>query len=247
MSSKQGKEQNKKSNPQNGNIKVNLAFGAQGALKAAQKNHIIILVDTLRASTTITTALDNGAKKIFTTTTVEEAKKLAKQIKEKIILAGERHGFRIQGFQLGNSPLEYDSKIVKGKVIILTTTNLTRVAKSAHNSSHLFIGCLINAKSAAQKAKKTALEAGKPISIIHVGKLEQKAPEDYIAAQTIKNYIQNKTIPQSIPQKILKTPNAQYLTKIGFQRDVQYCSKLNTTTTVPIYKNRAFQKSKTNY
>ncbi|MFB0560465.1 MAG: 2-phosphosulfolactate phosphatase [Candidatus Lokiarchaeia archaeon] len=242
MLSQQEKEKKQKQKYENCKINVSLAFGAQGALKAAQKKHIIILVDTLRASTTITTALDNGAKKILTTTTVDEAKKLALQIRKNTILAGERYGFKIKGFQLGNSPLEYTSQIVEGKIIILTTTNLTRVANSAQNTSHLFIGCLINAQSVAQKAKKTAQETGKPITIIHVGRLDQNAPEDYITAQTIKNYIQNKTLPQNIPQKIIKTPNAQYLIQIGYQKDVQYCSQLNTTTTVPIYKNKAFQK-----
>lgn len=240
MLSKQEKEQKEKQKYKN--IKVSLAFGAQGALKAAQKKHIIILVDTLRASTTITTALDNGAKKIIPITTVEEAKKLAQQIGKDTILAGERYGIKVKGFQLGNSPLEYTSQRVEGKIIILTTTNLTQVANSAKNTPHLFIGCLINAKSVAQKAKKTAQKTGNPITIIHVGRLKQKAPEDYITAQTIKNYIQNKTLPQNIPQKILKTPNAKYLIQIGYQKDVQYCSQLNTTTTVPIYENKAFKK-----
>ncbi len=242
MLPKQGKKQNKKRIHENIKTKVSLAFGAQGALKAAQKNHIILLVDTLRASTTITTALDNGAKKIITTTTVEEAKKIAQQIRENVILAGERQGFKIKGFQLGNSPLEYIPQRVKGKIIILTTTNLTRIANSAQNASHLLIGCLINAQSAAQKAKITAQETGKPITIIHVGRLNKKAPEDYITAQTIKNCIQNKSLPKNIAQKILETPNAQYLAHIGYRKDVEYCSQLNITATVPIYKNQAFQK-----
>jgi 2-phosphosulfolactate phosphatase len=224
------------------NIKASLAFGAQGALKATQKNHIIVLVDTLRASTTITTALDNGAKKIITTTTVEEAKKLAQKIGKNTILAGERYGFKIQNFQLGNSPLEFTSQNVKGKVIILTTTNFTQVANIVQNTTHVLIGCLINAQSVAQKAKRFYRETGKPITIIHIGRLNQHAPEDYITAQTIKNYILNKNPPQNIPQKILKTPNAQYLIQIGYQKDVEYCSQLNTTTTVPIYKNQSIQK-----
>lgn len=224
------------------NIKTSLAFGAQGALKASQKNHIIVLVDTLRASTTITTALDNGAEKIITTTNVEEAEKLAQQFGKKTILAGERHGFKIQNFQLGNSPLEFTPQMVKGKIIILTTTNFTQVANIVQNNFHVLIGCLINAQSAAQKAKRIAIETGKPITIIHVGRLNQHAPEDYITAQTIKNYVQNKNPPPNVPQKILKTPNAQYLTQIGYQKDVQYCSQLNTTTTVPIYKNQSIQK-----
>ncbi|WXG40803.1 MAG: 2-phosphosulfolactate phosphatase [Candidatus Freyarchaeum deiterrae] len=223
-------------------IKVNLAFGEQGALKASQKNHIIVLVDTLRASTTITTALDNGAKKIITTTTVEEAKKIAKLIRKNIILAGERHGFKIKNFQLGNSPLEFTPQRVKGKTIILTTTNLTRVANSTQNASNVLIGCLINAKSVAQKAEKTARKKGNSITIIHVGRLDQHAPEDYITAQTIKNYILNQPLPQNTAQKIFKSPNAQYLIQIGYQKDVEYCSRINTTTTVPIYKNQSIQK-----
>ncbi len=236
------KERKRSQNHRDVGIRVDLSFGAQGALKAAQKNHILMLVDTLRASTTITTALDNGAKKIITTAGIEKAKILAQQFGENALLAGERYGIRINGFHLGNSPLEYTPQKVKGKVIILTTTNLTRVAESAQNTSNLLIGCLINAKSAAQMAKKIAKNTSKPITIIHVGRLNHFAYEDYITAQTIKSYIQNKPLPKNIPQKILETPNAQYLIQIGYKKDVEYCSQLNITTTVPIYRDRAFQK-----
>ena len=97
------------------------------------KDKNIVIIDVLRASTTIITALHHGAKEIIPVSTVENAVKISGSLFGDVTLrAGERNAKMIEGFNLGNSPLEYTEEVVKGKSIILMTTNGS-VAMSKEN------------------------------------------------------------------------------------------------------------------
>ncbi len=91
-------------------------------------NKTVIIIDILRATSVITTAINNGCKKVIPVLTVEEAKDIAKNSKEDIILGGERNALKIDGFNFSNSPLEYTKKCVEGKTVVLSTTNGTRLS-----------------------------------------------------------------------------------------------------------------------
>ena len=94
---------------------------------AALTGGIAVIADILRASTTITHALANGAKRVIPCGTVDEALDLRRQhTDEQILLGGERGGLKIEGFDLSNSPDDYDSATVTGKSIGFTTTNGTK-------------------------------------------------------------------------------------------------------------------------
>src|SRR3989304_5956874 len=85
---------------------------------------VAVVIDSLRATTTMVHALASGASEVLFFEQIEEAKAAAARLgKEKSVLAGEREGLPIEGFDIGNSPLECTPEIVKGKTLILTTTN----------------------------------------------------------------------------------------------------------------------------
>src|SRR5579862_5531230 len=90
---------------------------------------IVVIIDVLRATSTIATALYNGAKSIIPVDSVAECIKLGKQMD--VITAGERDGKIADGLKYGNTPLQYTSKFVKGKTLVLTTTNGTRLLHMA--------------------------------------------------------------------------------------------------------------------
>lgn len=90
---------------------------------------IVVIIDVLRATSTITNALYNGAKSIIPVDSVAECIKLGKQMD--VITAGERDGKIAEGLKYGNTPLQYTSKFVKGKTLVLTTTNGTRLLHMA--------------------------------------------------------------------------------------------------------------------
>ena len=90
---------------------------------------IVVIIDVLRATSTIATALHNGAKSIIPVDSVAECIRIGKQIDS--ITAGERDGQIAEGLEYGNSPFEYPREFIEGKTLVLTTTNGTRLLQMA--------------------------------------------------------------------------------------------------------------------
>jgi 2-phosphosulfolactate phosphatase len=102
---------------------------------------IVVVIDILRATSAITTALYNGVAKMIPVATVEEAKALQQK---GYIAAAERNGEMIEGFELGNSPFGYMNTKVKGKTIAISTTNGTQAIAIAKNASQIIVGSFLN-------------------------------------------------------------------------------------------------------
>ena len=109
---------------------------------------IAVIIDVLRASSTIVTALHNGAKSVIPCGTPEAAKKIRTESSScDVLLGGERGGVVIEGFDCGNSPTEYAAARVAGKTIAFTTTNGTRALLKAAAAETILIGAFVNRKS----------------------------------------------------------------------------------------------------
>src|SRR5664279_1640472 len=93
------------------------------------KSSIVVIIDILRATSTIANALHNGAKSIIPVDSVADCIKLGKQLD--VITAGERDGKIAEGLKYGNTPLQYTPGFIKGKTLVLTTTNGTRLLHMA--------------------------------------------------------------------------------------------------------------------
>ncbi len=104
----------------------------------------VVVIDCLRASTCIVTALAAGATAVYAFLTVEEAVAFRGRRPE-ALLGGERGGARIEGFDLGNSPREYTTESVGGREVIMTTTNGTRLLASATRARRIFVAGFVNA------------------------------------------------------------------------------------------------------
>ncbi len=112
---------------------------------AALSGGIAVIADILRASTTITHALANGALRVIPCGTVDEALHLRKtHSNETVLLGGERGGVKIEGFELSNSPDDYDTSTVSGRTIGFTTTNGTKALLRASEAERSIIGCFAN-------------------------------------------------------------------------------------------------------
>ena len=105
--------------------------------------HTSVVIDILRASTTIVTALVAGAEKIIPCLEIEEARQLAKQ-RPGSLLGGERGGKPLPGFDFGNSPAEYSAEKVQGRTIVFTTTNGTKAMTRCMGSGRILIGAIVN-------------------------------------------------------------------------------------------------------
>jgi len=108
----------------------------------------VVVIDVLRASTSIIYALEAGAAQVIPCREVDQARALAKKFPAgDVLLGGERGGLPINGFDLGNSPGEYSADRVAGKTIILTTTNGTRAIEHARRADRILIGAFVNASA----------------------------------------------------------------------------------------------------
>lgn len=120
------------------------------------REHAVVVIDVLRATTTIITALQNGASKIIPCVEIEDAQK-ARMVLQRGLLGGERKGLKIEGFDLGNSPLEYSPQVVAGQTIFMATTNGTPAMKVCREAKSVLIGGFINAQAIVNRLKDERL------------------------------------------------------------------------------------------
>ncbi|MBP1989055.1 2-phosphosulfolactate phosphatase [Paenibacillus eucommiae] len=209
----------------------------------------VIVIDVLRATSTMITALDEGIRGIIPVETVLQAKELQKPGD---ILGGERMCRKIPGFDYGNSPLEYKNEAIRGKRLIMTTTNGTRGFHKAERAEFVLAGALLNGKSCAL----AAAEIKRDIVIICAGTQDVFALEDGLCAGQIVDALvlllgeanaslndlataMRSTFLQlqaNIPDVLLRCSNGKRLSKLGFRGDVEYCAQLNMTETVPLWR-----------
>ena len=104
---------------------------------------VVVIIDIFRATSTITTALDNGACSVIPVASVEECISIGKSL-DNSLTAGERDGKVAAGLEYGNSPLEYPRSFVEGKTLVLTTTNGTRLLHMVQDAGMIVIGSFLN-------------------------------------------------------------------------------------------------------
>jgi 2-phosphosulfolactate phosphatase len=146
---------------------------------------VCVVFDILRATTSMITALANGAEAIIPVVEISEALAL-RQKNPKVLLAGERHGVRIRAdltgsidFDLGNSPREFTAEKVSGKIIVMTTTNGTRALRACAGARMILVSSFLNLR-----ATTNWLREKNPAHLILVcsGTVDEPALEDVLAA-----------------------------------------------------------------
>lgn len=124
---------------------LDVFFSANSFLEDELRNKTVVVIDVLRASSTIVTALMNGAKGVIPVGDMAEASKISQNVdSENYLLCGEKDGVKIEGYNLGNSPLEYTTEVVKGKTLIFNTTNGTKAIKKSLGSGNIHIASFLN-------------------------------------------------------------------------------------------------------
>ena len=163
-------------------MKLDVVFTPAGLSSAEVQGRTVFVIDILRATTAMCAALHNGAKAIIPVATTEEALRLAQTIgSTDVLLAGERRCVRIPGFHLGNSPLEMTEAVVRGKTLIVTTSNGTGALLACQGAAAVYPACAGNLSLAAEKARE-ALEGGRRPLIVCAGRDGAFALEDAYAA-----------------------------------------------------------------
>ena len=221
-------------------MKVTLSF------EESVSDDVSIMVDALRASTTITLALNNF-KKVIPCFTPEEALDLKNKIGG--TLAGERGGKQIEGFEIGNSPTQIMDLKTSDDPLILTTSNGTRILENMH--SMVLVGSMVNAKAVARKSIKLA---NGHIDVVMAGVRGEFAIEDYLASGEIlywidklsdeyelSEYAQTAILASRdydlLKEAILNSRTAKRLIELGYLDDVELSCERNISDNVAKYEN----------
>jgi 2-phosphosulfolactate phosphatase len=152
---------------------------------AELRDAVAVVIDVLRATSTIVHALAAGADAVVPCGEIDEAQRLAKGPPlGTVLLGGERGGLRIPGFDLGNSPAEYTREIVTGKTVVFTTTNGTRALLQAKEARRVLIGALSNVGAVVELL---AEETG-PVQLVCAGTERRITLEDVLCAGAIAHW-----------------------------------------------------------
>ncbi|MHA6483783.1 2-phosphosulfolactate phosphatase [Paenibacillus sp. strain BS8-2] len=214
---------------------------------AAKFHHrTAIVIDVLRATSTIVTALSSGATSVIPAETVMDAKAMHRTGD---LLGGERFCRRIAGFDLGNSPSEYHADTVKGKTVILTTTNGTRAIHKSTRAEHVLAASLLNAEACA----RLALNLRRDIVIMCAGSHDEFAIEDGLCAGMLLSHLRSlggsdgletddfgsamesmyNDRQHQIEISLFNSTSGKRLLKLGQKADIVFCAQTNSVRDVP--------------
>jgi 2-phosphosulfolactate phosphatase len=136
-------------------MKLDVVFTPAGLTSAEVQGRTAFVIDILRASTAICAALAHGAKAIIPVASTEEALRLAQTIgSDDVRLAGEKNCLPIPGFHLGNSPVEMTEAAVRGKTLVITTTNGTKALLACQGAGAVYPAAAVNLSAAAERARE---------------------------------------------------------------------------------------------
>ena len=168
-------------------MKIDVYFTPLGLNAGDLSGRGVVVVDVLRATTSIVTALANGAKAVVPAATSEEAVRLTANLeKNGYVLAGERKSLKIEGFALGNSPREMTTEAVGGKTIYMSTTNGTPALVAVQGGEPVLVAAAVNFSAVAERARGLFEERG-DLVIVCAGREKQFALEDgYVAGRLVK-------------------------------------------------------------
>lgn len=214
------------------------------------RSSIVVIIDVLRATSTIAAALHNGAKSIIPVDSVAECIRLGKQLE--VITAGERDGKIAEGLEYGNSPFTYPPEFIKGKTLVLTTTNGTKLLHMAlaENAKAIITGSFPNLSTVCDY-----LTAQNQNVILACAAWKDKINlEDTLFAGAVVNRIKDNFSINCDASKMaetlyneakddlyefMKNKNASHyhrLTNFGLEKDIRYCFTIDVDNVLPMYE-----------
>jgi len=235
-------------------MQIEVCYSPQSFPLFQNSNAIVVVIDILRATSAITTAFYHGVNKMIPVATIEEAR----NYKENgFLVAAERDGEIVEGFDLGNSPFGYMNARVKGKTIAITTTNGTRAIEAAKEAKQVIIGSFLNLDAVIHHLRKEK----QPVIFLCAGwknkfNLEDTIYAGAVAQSLIYKYGFNTECDSTIASMELYN-NAKHnlyeflansshrnrLSKLDLERDIQYCLTPNQCPVLPVLEGKFLIKS----
>jgi len=215
------------------------------------KGRIAVVVDVLRATSTIVTALHNGCRTVIPVKEVEEAFSAAAGFTaDEVILGGERQGKPVPGFHFGNSPQEYTRDAVAGRVVITTTTNGTRALVNRAAASETLVLSFLNLTAVTEYVRQSILD----ICLVAAGNYSKFSLEDsaccgFLVNQLLRHESGNLNLEPEVfsileladkyngrvLQLLHDSPHGRFLHDIGYGSDLAVCARVDSCPVTPLY------------
>lgn len=212
---------------------------------------IVVIIDVLRATSTIATALSNGAKSIIPVDSVAECIKLGKQME--VITAGERDGQIAEGLEYGNTPFQYTSKFIKGKILVLTTTNGTKLLHMAlaEGAKEIITGSFVNVSAVCDHL----IAQNQNVILACAAWKDRVNIEDTLFAGAVISKIKkhfsincdSSKIAESLYKEaktdvfeFMKNKEASHFIRLmnfGLEKDIRFCLSNDVANVLPVYSD----------
>lgn len=229
-------------------MRVDVAFTPAELPRGLVTGRTVVVVDVLRATSSIVHALVNGARRVIPVATTEDAARRAGELgRDAVLLCGERDCQLIRGFDLGNSPEEFTPERVRGRTLVMTTTNGTPALLASAGSAECLVGALVNARAVAARIDA----AGRDALVVCSGREGRFAYEDAFCAGVILKEVRRlrsgitsddagraaeRLVGRAEPRTVLRaTAAARRLLELGMDRDVDFCAQLHLHDAVPVF------------
>jgi 2-phosphosulfolactate phosphatase len=223
-------------------------------------SRVVVIVDVLRASTTIAVALANGARTVIPLESSDAVVTRAKAFERTDVrMAGERKMLPIPGFDLGNSPREFTREAVEGKTVLMTTTNGTHAISASQSARDVIIGSYVNF-SAVLTMLRTALRGDTDVAIVCAGREHQFALEDAGCAGRYVHHVTKRMsnvdtndaaqacvlLDRKFADSGLRlfeaSEHGRALRAAGFGDDLTACAEIDSYPIIPVYQDRQITK-----
>ncbi|MCA1762453.1 MAG: 2-phosphosulfolactate phosphatase [Cryomorphaceae bacterium] len=231
-------------------FRVEVCFSPEEFDLYKQEYKAVVAIDVLRATTAICTAFQHGAEKLIPVSTIEEAR----EYQGKGFLVGaERNGQIVEGFDFGNSPYSYMGDFVKGKTLVLSTTNGTKAINRAAKSHDVYIGALVNLDAII----KQFIDHPTDVLLLASGWQGKFNLEDSICAGAITEALINSRKYMSDEDSTIASlflfqkardnyfgflkasSHRRRLRNLNLNEDIKYCLTPNQTDVIPVYREGA--------
>jgi 2-phosphosulfolactate phosphatase len=195
----------------------------------------VVVLDVLRATTSMIAALDAGANEIRIFDSLDAARAAARGVADQKLLCGETRCKRPDDFDLGNSPGEFSRARVAGRTLFMSTTNGTRAIVAARSAPLILIGALVNAAAVARVLR----EQQRDVTFLCAGTNGQRAPEDEMGALAIQQHLLHGEIADTsidLPNALRRTQGGLNIIEAGLEPDIDFAARLDVFDVVGVVR-----------
>jgi len=243
-------------------MRVDVLLGESTPAPSEVAGRVVVVIDVLRASTVMVQALANGAKAVVPFAEVDEVVATAQRYtRDEVRLAGERRALPIPGFDAGNSPQSMTSELVRGRTVLMTTTNGTSALLASHGAQRVYVAAFVNLSATAQAIGPHVRDGGS-VLVVCAGQDRRFALEDAACAGVLVQEVARARrgivlgdaamVARQLGRRYATNPSrlardaqhAHTLTGAGFADDVHFCLTRDSIPLVITYADRQVSRER---